>query len=66
METTVKFEKLTYSVEEAAEVLGVSKSNMYQIIKMEGFPLLKIGGRCLISVKGLARWVEKMAACSEG
>lgn len=60
METTVKIAKLTYSVKEAAEALGISESKMYQIIKMEGFPLVKIGGRNLISVSGLARWVEKM------
>lgn len=60
METTVKIAKLTYSVKEAAEALGISESKMYQVIKMEGFPLVKIGGRILISVSGLARWVEKM------
>lgn len=62
METMVKYEKLTYSVEEAASVLGVSKAKMYQVIKMKGFPVIVIGGRRLVSVKGLARWVEEMAA----
>jgi excisionase family DNA binding protein len=62
METTVKLEKLTYSVDEAAEVLGVSRSKMYQIIKMDGFPVLALGGRRLVSVKGLARWVEEQTA----
>ena len=62
METTVKLEKLTYSVEEAAEVLGVSRSKMYQIVKMQGFPVLVLGGRRLVSVKGLARWVEEQTA----
>jgi len=62
METAVKIEKLTYSVKEAAEALGVSESKMYQIIRMDGFPLLTIGGRRLVPVSGLARWVEQMAA----
>ena len=62
MEATVKLEKLTYSVEEAAEVLGVSRSKMYQIVKMQGFPVLVLGGRRLVSVKGLARWVEEQVA----
>ena len=64
METAIKFEKLTYSVKEAAEALGVSESKMYQIIRMEGFPLINLGGRRLVSVKGLARWVEEMASGS--
>lgn len=63
MEGIVKLEKLTYSVGEAAAVLGVSKAKMYEVIKSEGFPVIMLGGRRLVSVKGLERWVEKMADC---
>ena len=62
METTVKIQKLTYSVKEAAEALGVSESKMYQIIRTDGFPLIELGGRKLVSVAGLARWVDNMAS----
>lgn len=62
MEVAVKYEKLTYSVTEAAEVLGVSTANMYQIIKQQGFPVVVIGKRRLIPIKALERWVEEMAA----
>lgn len=61
MEVAVKYEKLTYSVAEAAEVLGVSVANMYNIIKMDGFPVMMLGKRRLIPIKALERWVEKMA-----
>ena len=64
METAIKYEKLTYSVEEAAAVLGISKSKMYEVIKMEGFPVVMLGCRRLIPIKGLERWLEKMTACS--
>lgn len=53
--------KLTYSVPEAAEVLGVSRSKMYELVKIQGFPTLKIGGRLLVSVKGLEKWIEEQA-----
>lgn len=62
MEGIVKLEKLTYSVGEAASVLGVSRAKMYELIKTDGFPVLILGGRRLVSVKGLARWVEEMTA----
>ncbi len=62
MEVAVKYEKLTYSVAEAAEVLGVSTANMYQIIKQRGFPVVVLGKRRLIPIKALERWVEDMAA----
>lgn len=58
----LKPQKLTYSVSEAAAVIGVSTSNMYQIIKMEGFPVIMLGKRRLIPIKGLESWLEKMAA----
>ncbi len=64
MNQSIKLPRLTYSVAEAADVLGVSVSNMYQIIKQEGFPVINLRGRRLISVDGLKQWVEKMA-CSE-
>lgn len=65
METAIKHEKLTYSVPEAAAVLGVSKSNMYQIIRTEGFPVIVLGGRRLVPVKGLEKWVEDQTALSQ-
>ena len=55
-------EKLTLSVPEAAKVLGVSKAKMYEVIKMEGFPVIVLGKRRLVSVKGFERWVEERAA----
>lgn len=53
--------KLTLSVPEAADVLGVSASKMYQIVRMEGFPTVHIGKRILVSAKGLERWIEEQA-----
>lgn len=53
--------KLTLSVPEAADALGVSRARMYQIIKIKGFPTVQVGKRLLVSVKGLERWVEDQA-----
>ena len=54
-------EKLVMSVPEAAKVLGVSPPTMYQLVKSKGFPTIVVGGRLLVSVKGLERWVEEQA-----
>lgn len=62
MGTLVKTQKLTYSVVEAAEALGVSKTAMYQIIRTEGFPVVVLGSRRLIPIEGLKRWIEERAA----
>lgn len=52
---------LTYSVPEAAQALGVSESKMYQLIRIEGFPTVRTGTRCRVSIKGLEEWVDKQA-----
>lgn len=57
---------LTCSVEEAAKILGVSRSMAYQLVRSEGFPTVKIGRRLLVSVKGLERWVEAQTGANIG
>ena len=54
-------QKLTYSVPEAAKILGVSASKMYEVVKIHGFPTIKIGGRLLVSAKGLERWIDEQS-----
>ena len=54
-------QKLTYSVPEAAKILGVSASKMYEVVKIDGFPTIKIGGRLLVSAKGLERWIDEQS-----
>ena len=58
---TVKREKLTWSAAEAAEIVGVSTSKMYEMMRIEGFPTIKLGKRLLVSRKGLERWIEEQA-----
>lgn len=50
-------EKLTCSIPEAAELLGISKSKMYPLARSEGFPTVKVGKRMVVSRRGLERWV---------
>lgn len=54
-------QKLTLSVTEAAKRLGVSRTTMYHLVKIKGFPTVQIGNRVLVSVKGLEKWVEEQA-----
>lgn len=59
-------EKLAYSVVEVAQVLGISRPKVYDLLHRDDFPAFKIGGRVLVSVEGLRRWVEAQAAREEG
>lgn len=52
-------EKLTLSVEEAAEMLGVCTKTLYTMTHRADFPTIKIGRRTRISYEGLREWVQK-------
>lgn len=54
-------QKLAYTVDEAAQALGVSRSSVYGMIHMSGFPSMKLRGRRLISAELLAEWVRRQA-----
>lgn len=54
--------KITVSVEEMAEMLGISRSVAYQIIKEKDFPVVRVSERRLIiPVKSLEKWLEARA-----
>lgn len=61
MDGPITIVKKTYTVPEAAAVLGVSTSKMYQVIRMEGFPVIVLGKRRIIPIKALDKWLEEMA-----
>ena len=58
----VNMEPLAVSAAKAAELLGVSRPKIYELMKREDFPSFSLGGRTLISVAGLRTWVDKQAA----
>ena len=54
-------EKLAYSSAEVAEVLGISRPMVYNLLKRIDFPSFKIGTRTLIPVDGLREWIAEQA-----
>ena len=55
---TERTEKLTLSVSEAAEALGICTKQCYELTHMTGFPAIRIGLRLRISRDGLREWVK--------
>lgn len=51
-------DRLTYSPTKTAQVLGVSRSTVYQLMKRADFPAFKVGSRTLVSAEGLQAWVQ--------
>ncbi len=53
-------EKIALRVTEAAELIGISKSKMYEIINREDCDFaFMLGGRRLISRSKLEAWIER-------
>lgn len=58
-------EPLAVSVTEAAKLLGVSRPTMYTLLNQEGFPSFRVGGRRLIPLAAMRRWIaEQMGEVS--
>ena len=52
-------EKLVYSVQEAAEVLGSSKSYMYELARRGEVPALKLGKRLVVPKEKFIKWINE-------
>lgn len=58
MKSRTPLEKLAYSPLEAAQVIGISRSKIYGLLKTDSFPCKRIGGRIVIPAESLKRWLE--------
>lgn len=49
----------TYTVKQAAEVLGVGTALVYKLIKEDKIPILDLGGPIRIPKQKLHEWINK-------
>lgn len=52
-------EQMTYSIEEAAKLIGVSKSFMYKLARNQEVPVLKLGKRLVIPRHKFHEFINK-------
>ena len=55
---TERVQRLTMSVSEMSDELGISSKPGYALTHIPGFPVIRIGHRVRISRDGLAEWVK--------
>lgn len=51
--------RMTMTVEEMAKELNLSKTKAYALTKTEGFPIIRIDRRILVSRIGLQEWINR-------
>ena len=56
-------EKRTYTVEEIQNILDISRTTAYAIIKRNLFHSVRIGGHIRISKKSFDEWLDSGASC---
>ena len=50
-------EKTTMSVQELSSQMGISLPKAYELVKMPGFPSIRIGTRILIPIDAFREWL---------
>lgn len=54
-------EKLGYSPTKLAELMGVSRPTIYRWMKIDGFPVARIGGCTRIPARAFEAWLNQQA-----
>lgn len=54
-------EKLTYSVQEVSQLLGIGTTAAYQLVRSEGFPRIQVGRRIVVPKKAFEQWVDSIS-----
>ena len=57
-----QMEKTTMSVQELSAQMGISLPKAYELVKLPGFPTIRIGTRILILVDAYKEWLLKNSA----
>lgn len=50
--------RLTYTVQEMAQILNIGINAAYYLVNSKGFPCLCVGKKKLIPISGLNKWLE--------
>ena len=58
-------DRATYSVQEAAKVLGISRNAAYEAVRAGQLPSLRFGGRIVIPRAALDRMLEQARAAGD-
>ena len=55
-----QYEKRVYTVDEIQDILGVSKTTAYQLVRSKVFHSVRVGGQYRISKKSFDNWLDNL------
>jgi len=56
-----QFDKRTYTVDEIQDILGISRTSAYNLVKKNAFRSVRIGGSIRISKKSFDDWLDQQS-----
>lgn len=56
--TIAPYEKRVYTVDEIQDILGISKTTAYQLVRSKVFHSVRVGGQYRISKKSFDNWLD--------
>ena len=62
----VQFDKRTYTVDEIQDILGISRTSAYNLVKKKVFHSVRIGGSIRISKKSFDEWLDHQMKICQG
>lgn len=54
--------KLTYTVDEAAQRIGLGRNTVYALVKAKKIPAIQVGRRYVINAEMFDAWVKELSA----
>lgn len=52
-------DRLTYTVDEVAQMLGISRGLAYEMVRQGELPSIRLGRRLLVPCRTFERWLEE-------
>lgn len=59
-ENNTKPNSRTYTVDEIADMLGISRSSAYKLVKQDDFSVVRIGNSIRVSKKSFDAWLDAL------
>ncbi|MFR5291223.1 helix-turn-helix domain-containing protein [Faecalibacterium prausnitzii] len=56
---STQYDKRTYTVDEIQDILGISRTSAYNLVKKNYFRCVRIGGTIRISKKSFDEWLDQ-------
>ena len=59
-------QKMFYDMKDIQQILKISRTSAYALVRSDGFPVTRIGGCIRIAVTSFHKWLEEQSSMNQG